>query len=117
MGDQRHPLVLEDPAVAVNDSVDRPTRPARREADPAAYPGAPRWVKVLAISGLVVVLLVLLLHLSGVVGGEHGPGRHLRTAVEGGGGRYAGHLPLPPYRFARHLLEPSLHSGIATPSC
>ena len=49
-------------------------------ADPSSPPeprppGAPRWVKVLAIVAAVVVLLVVVVALVG--GGEHGPGRHL----------------------------------------
>jgi len=39
------------------------------------YPGAPRWVKVSAIIGGILVLLVVILLLVG--GGQHGPGRHL----------------------------------------
>ena len=38
-------------------------------------PPAPRWVKVLALAVVaLVVLAVLAMHL---IGGEHGPGRHL----------------------------------------
>jgi hypothetical protein len=49
-----------------------------RQEDPATsdlhrYPGAPRWVKVTAISaGVVVLIFVALLH-AGVL---HGPGLH-----------------------------------------
>jgi hypothetical protein len=35
--------------------------------------GAPRWVKVLGIIALVLVLLVVVL----LIGGNHGPGRHM----------------------------------------
>lgn len=42
-------------------------------ADPPPYPGAPRWVKGLAIAGIVLVLLVAIALLTG----PHGPGRHL----------------------------------------
>lgn len=38
-------------------------------------PGAPRWVKVLAIVAAVVVVLVVIVAL--VSGGQHGPRRHL----------------------------------------
>jgi len=48
-------------------------------ADPAPYPGVPRWVKVSAILSAVVVLFVVVLIL--VDGsGRHGPGRHLPSA-------------------------------------
>ena len=39
----------------------------------------PRWVKVMGIIALVVVLLLSILHLSGV-GGNHGPGRHMPSS-------------------------------------
>jgi hypothetical protein len=44
-------------------------------ADLPPYPGTPRWVKVFGIIALVLVLFVILM-LTGVFGGEHGPGRH-----------------------------------------
>jgi hypothetical protein len=37
-------------------------------------PGAPRWVKVFGIIAIVVVLLVVILALAG---GQHGPSRHM----------------------------------------
>ncbi len=37
--------------------------------------GAPRWVKILGIIGLIVALLVIIMVLTDV-GGEHGPSRH-----------------------------------------
>jgi hypothetical protein len=46
---------------------------------PAAYPGAPRWVKVGAIVAVVLVLLVVLVMV--VAGGEHGPMRHIPSAA------------------------------------
>ena len=52
--------------------------------DRPAYPGTPRWVKISAIVALALVLLVVAV--MAVAGGEHGPGRH----VPGGG---AGHGP------------------------
>jgi hypothetical protein len=48
----------------------------------AAYPGTPRWVKVLGIAALVVILLVLVVMLA--VGGQHGPGRHPPGGDPGG---------------------------------
>lgn len=42
--------------------------------DPDGYPGAPRWVKIAGIAfGAVLLLLIVVLVLGG---GEHGPGRH-----------------------------------------
>jgi hypothetical protein len=41
--------------------------------------GIPRWVKVFAIIAGVLVLLFVILQLTGI-GGEHGPGRHMRAA-------------------------------------
>ena len=37
---------------------------------------APRWVKVFAIVAGALILLFVLLHLTGVAGGNHGPGGH-----------------------------------------
>jgi hypothetical protein len=45
-------------------------------------PGTPRWVKVSAIIAIVLVLLVLITMF--VVGGNHGPGRHLPSSGTGG---------------------------------
>lgn len=45
-------------------------------------PGAPRWVKVLAIVAAVVVVVVVVVALMG--GGGHGPGRHLPAGDNGG---------------------------------
>ena len=53
-------------------------------SDRASYPGMPRWVK---ISGIIAILLVLVfvgLHFTGIMGGMHsmgGPGHHA-TPVE-----------------------------------
>ena len=44
------------------------------EEDEPRHPGAPRWVKVSAIIAGVLILLVVIALL---VGGDHGPGRHL----------------------------------------
>lgn len=45
-------------------------------ADPAPYPGVPRWVKVSGTICVVLVLFVLVLTLVGG-SGRHGPGRHM----------------------------------------
>ena len=52
---------------------DLPPSPVR--ADPPAYPGAPRWVKVLGMGVAALVLLFVVLKLLGF---EHGPGRHMK---------------------------------------
>ncbi len=44
--------------------------------------GAPRWVKALTISALVLILLVVILLLTG--GGSHGPSRHTSSGDSGG---------------------------------
>ena len=47
-------------------------------AEPPPYPGAPRWVKRLAIvAGLIVILLVS--HKITGIGGHHGTGRDARA--------------------------------------
>lgn len=43
--------------------------------DPERSPATPRWVKLLAVAGAVIVVLVLTVILLG--GGAHGPGRHV----------------------------------------
>lgn len=45
-------------------------------ADPLAYLGTPRWVKISGIIVIGLVLLVIISIFSGV-GGSHGPGRHM----------------------------------------
>jgi hypothetical protein len=57
----------------------RPQENDARGADPSAYPGMPRWVKVFGIIAIALVLLVLFVILSGI-GGPHGPGRHLPSS-------------------------------------
>ena len=53
---------------------DRP--PAREPAEaPDRYPGTPGWVKALAVIGVVVVLLIAFILITGL-GGSHGPQRH-----------------------------------------
>ena len=44
------------------------------EPDRESTTGAPRWVKVFGVIGIVVVLLLVVLMLAS--GGEHGPWRH-----------------------------------------
>ena len=44
-------------------------------ANPPAYPGTPRWVKVSAAVAAILLLAVLIVVLAS--GGRHGPGRHL----------------------------------------
>jgi hypothetical protein len=50
----------------------------------------PRWVKVFGIIALVLVLLIGIMLLSG---GEHGPGRHLPPASVTESGDAGGHTP------------------------
>ena len=45
---------------------------------PPPYPGTPRWVKVSGIVIGVLVLIAAIMMLAGV-GGQHGPGRHMRS--------------------------------------
>jgi hypothetical protein len=48
------------------------------ESDNEAPTGMPRWVKVL---GIIAVVLLLLLGIMMLIGGEHGPGRHTPPAA------------------------------------
>ena len=50
---------------------------ASRQA--AAYPGTPRWVKLGAIVAVLVIVLVLAVMI--LSGGEHGPLRHVPSAA------------------------------------
>ncbi len=50
--------------------------------DTGTRPGTPRWVKALGITALALVLLVVAVMLIG--GGEHGPGRHEAMGDAGG---------------------------------
>jgi hypothetical protein len=43
------------------------------EPDRESTPGMPRWVKVSGIIVGVLILLVIVLALTGVLGGQHGP--------------------------------------------
>lgn len=60
--------------------VDTPRDPAKR--DTPGTPGTPRWVIALAIAALFVVLLVVAVMV--IAGGEHGPGRHAASTDAGG---------------------------------
>jgi hypothetical protein len=51
-------------------------------ADPPPYPGTTRWVKAFAI--IVAVLILLVVAVMFVGGGEHGPGRHTPSGDAGG---------------------------------
>jgi hypothetical protein len=51
------------------------------EPDRGSTTGAPRWVKVV---GIIAVVLLLLLGIMMLVGGEHGPGRHAPSGDGGG---------------------------------
>lgn len=77
--------------------------------DQASPPGAPRWVKIFGIVGVVAVVLVAVMLLTGGAR-EHGPGRHSgggEARSEGTGGqpppaeghtgppRAGGHQPPP----------------------
>jgi hypothetical protein len=50
-------------------------------AEPPAYPGTPRWVKISALVAGIAVLLIAVVLLTGI-GGPHGPGRHLPGGAE-----------------------------------
>jgi hypothetical protein len=50
-------------------------------ADPASYPGIPRWVKVSGMIVIALVLLVIVVVFTGV-GGPHRPGRHLPSSSD-----------------------------------
>jgi hypothetical protein len=49
------------------------------EPDREATTGTPRWVKVV---GIIAVILLLVLGIIMLIGGEHGPGRHTPPAGE-----------------------------------
>ena len=48
-------------------------------SDAATYPGMPRWVKLGAIVAVLVIVLVLAVMI--LSGGEHGPLRHVPSAA------------------------------------
>jgi hypothetical protein len=58
-------------------------------AEPPAYLGVPRWVKMSAIIAVVSILLITMMMLLGI-GGPHGPGRHLPSDGLGGHARSEG---------------------------
>jgi hypothetical protein len=64
---------MTDPASSVNtaDDID-----AQRST--TSYPGTPRWVKVGRIVALLMIVLVVLVMV--MAGGEHGPMRHIPSA-------------------------------------
>jgi cobalamin biosynthesis Mg chelatase CobN len=68
--------VTESPSSARR-SEETAARSASRHA--AAYPGTPRWVKVGAIVAVLVIVLVLAVMI--LSGGEHGPLRHVLWAA------------------------------------
>ncbi len=57
--------------------------PSSEEEDmPVPPPRAPRWVKVFAVIGLVLLALLVVAFL--VRGGQHGPGRHALSVQPSG---------------------------------
>jgi hypothetical protein len=58
-------------------------------AEPLRHPPTPRWVK---LSGIVVGVLVLLAVVVMLVGGHHGPGRHMPGEDVSGGQKPEGDL-------------------------
>ena len=61
-----------------------------RISEAASPPPRPRWIKVLAILVGIVVLVVIVMLL---IGGEHGPGRHLPSGDSGTETAPARHSP------------------------
>ncbi|SDH51004.1 hypothetical protein SAMN05192558_10220 [Actinokineospora alba] len=50
--------------------------------DPEDHPpGVPRWVKVSLIAVAALIALLVILMATGVLGGDHGPGRHLSAVA------------------------------------
>jgi hypothetical protein len=64
---------MADPVSPANTAEDVDARPAR--ASGKSYPGTPLWVKVSGIVALVVIVLLMLVMF--VIGGDHGPLRHI----------------------------------------
>ena len=56
---------------------EEPDDAATRESDPDEQTGVPRWVRVFVIVGVIVIIGFIVLMVAG--GGNHGPGRHLRS--------------------------------------
>ena len=67
---------MTDPAASVNTADDMDARSARRST--TSYPGTPRWVKVGGIVALLMIVLVVLVMV--MAGGDHGPMRHIPSA-------------------------------------
>jgi hypothetical protein len=55
-------------------------------------PRTPRWVKVSGFIAIVVVLLFVVLHLTGLHGG-HGPGQHMSSGDPSSNMEHAGQQP------------------------
>jgi hypothetical protein len=67
----------------MNENLDNHARGEEKHmANRPPYPGTPRWVKVFGIIAIFVVLLVVAMMLIG--GGEHGPARHTPSGDAGG---------------------------------
>lgn len=63
------------------DTPDSPEHaPGERELPVQERPGVPRWVKVFALIGLAVVVILVVLMLLGI---EHGPGLHSSAVPRG----------------------------------
>ncbi|UGY92412.1 hypothetical protein [Streptomyces gobiensis] len=52
-------------------------------SDRGSPPGMPRWVKVSGIVVAALVLLAITVKVTGLGGGDHGPGRHTGTGLGG----------------------------------
>jgi len=52
-----------------------------RRASTSTPPGTPRWVKVFGIIFIILVLLIVILHLTGLSFGGHGGGHTLPASV------------------------------------
>jgi hypothetical protein len=68
----------------MSDRVERPDTGGEGKAPPmheAAYT-TPRWVKVFGLAAVVLVMLVVVLHVSGI-GGMPGPGLHTAPTEHG----------------------------------
>lgn len=52
-------------------------------ADPSTYRGIPRWVTIFGIIAIVLIVLYIVLHATGV-GGRHGPRMHSRSGDASG---------------------------------
>lgn len=50
-------------------------------SEPPAYPGMPRWVKIITIVAVIALVLFVILMITG--GGRHGPRRHMSSSKGG----------------------------------